>query len=233
MGTADGSGAGTVRRPWCWLHEALYGVGWVELMTNGERPLPDLSDPDTGAFWRAAQDHRLTYQVCAKCGRVVFYPRAHCPHCASQDLHGHDSEGRGTLYSYTVIRQTPHQAFQDDVPYIVALVDLDEGFRLLTHLQSDPELAEVGQRVSLEWISRGGIELPVFAPSEMSERGSSDRDRSVRSGYAGDELRASASRSPSIGNVPPTRWAPVNVKTTARTYGNALAVAGADEVMER
>jgi uncharacterized protein len=134
-------------------------------MTTRERPLPDLSDQDTGAFWQAAQEHRLTYQVCDSCGRVVFYPRAHCPHCGSEDLQVHDSAGRGTLYSYTVIRQTPDPAFRDDVPYIVALVDLAEGFRILTHLRSEPEEVTVGQQVSLEWMTRDGVELPVFAPA--------------------------------------------------------------------
>jgi uncharacterized OB-fold protein len=134
------------------------------MTTPRQRPSPDLSEPDTGAFWQAAQEHRLTYQICASCGRVVFYPRAHCPHCGAQELRVHDSAGRGTLYSYTVIRQTPDPAFRADVPYIVALVDLTEGFRLLTHLRSGPEEVTVGQQVSLEWLTRDGVELPVFAP---------------------------------------------------------------------
>lgn len=138
-------------------------------MTNKPRPLPDLSDPDTGSFWQAAQDHRLTYQTCAACGRVVFYPRAHCTHCGGQDLKVHDSRGEGAVYSYSVIRQTPDPAFRGDTPFIVALIDLAEGFRLLTHLRADPESAQVGQRVSLEWTCRDGMELPVFAPTPAAE----------------------------------------------------------------
>jgi uncharacterized protein len=133
-------------------------------MTSSERPLPDLSEPDTGAFWQAAQDGRLTYQVCSSCGQVVFYPRAHCVHCGGDDLRVLDSAGRGTLYSYTVIRQTPDPAFRGDVPYIVALVDLAEGFRLLTHLRAEPESAVVGGQVKLEWMTRDGVRLPVFEP---------------------------------------------------------------------
>jgi uncharacterized OB-fold protein len=134
-------------------------------MTSSERPLPDLSEPDTGDFWQAAQDGRLTYQVCSGCGQVVFYPRAHCTHCGSHDLRVLDSAGRGTLYSYTVIRQTPDPAFRGDVPYIVALVDLAEGFRILTHLRAEPEAAVVGGQVRLEWITRDGVQLPVFEPA--------------------------------------------------------------------
>lgn len=129
------------------------------------RPLPDLSDKDTAAYWQAVQEHRLTYQVCGNCGRVVFYPRAHCPHCGSQDLSVHDSAGAGTVYSFTVIRQTPDPAFKPDVPYVVALVDVAEGFRMFTRLQAEPESLEIGQRVNLEWLTRDGMELPVFAPA--------------------------------------------------------------------
>ena len=133
--------------------------------------LPDLSDPDTGPFWRAAQEHRLTYQLCSDCGRVVFYPRAHCPHCGSHDLTVHDSNGEGTVYSYAVIRQTPDPAFRGYIPYIVALVDVAEGFRLQTHLHSDPESAEIGQPVRLGWMSRNGMQLPVFRPAVAVGRG--------------------------------------------------------------
>ena len=133
-------------------------------MTSGERPLPDLSEPDTGAFWQAAQDGRLTYQVCSDCEQVVFYPRAHCAHCGSHDLRVLNSAGHGRVYSYTVIRHTYDPAFRGDVPYIVALVDLAEGFRLLTHLRAEPEAAVVGGPVKLEWMTRDGVRLPVFEP---------------------------------------------------------------------
>jgi uncharacterized protein len=133
-------------------------------MTTSERPVPDQSDPDTGEFWRLAQDGRLTYQVCAGCGQVVFYPRAHCPHCGRDDLRVHDSAGDGTLYSYTVIRQTPDPAFRGDAPYIVALVDLAEGFRILTQHRAEPSDPVVGQPVRLEWMTRDDVKLPVFAP---------------------------------------------------------------------
>jgi uncharacterized OB-fold protein len=134
-------------------------------MADRERAVPDLSEPDTAEFWRLAQDHRLTYQVCVSCGRVVFYPRAHCPRCGANELQVHDSAGNGRVYSYAVIRQTPDPAFRGDVPYIVALIDLAEGFRLLTHLRAEPETAAVGQQVRLEWMTRDGFEFPVFAPA--------------------------------------------------------------------
>ncbi len=134
--------------------------------TRPPRPVPDLRDPDTAAYWQAAQEHRLTYQTCDDCKRVVFYPRAHCPHCGGRALSVHDSGGEGTVYSFTVIRQTPDPAFRGHVPYVVALVDLAEGFRLLTHLRVDPEEVAIGQPVRLEWQTREGMEMPVFAATQ-------------------------------------------------------------------
>ena len=61
------------------------------------RPLPSVTEADTGPFWRAAQEHRLTYQKCSNCGSIVFYPRAHCTNCGSGELVVHDSAGRGRM----------------------------------------------------------------------------------------------------------------------------------------
>lgn len=133
-------------------------------MTEPVRPLPSLDDPDTGQFWQAVQDHRLTYQVCDRCTGVVFYPRAHCTHCGTDRLTVHESAGSGTVYSYTTVRQTPDRAFRPELPYVVAFVDLDEGFRLLTHVLPASDEVRIGQRVRLTWQDVGEVTLPVFHP---------------------------------------------------------------------
>jgi len=148
------------------------GIKWA--VTSTHRPLPDLNDPDTGPFWTAAREHRLTYPVCRQCGVVQFYPRAHCSNCLSEDQEIRDSAGEGTVYSYTVVHRNPDPAFSGKTPYVVALVDLAEGFRLLTHLKIDPERVEVGQRVSLAWETADEMELPVFEAAELG--GSSPDD---------------------------------------------------------
>jgi uncharacterized OB-fold protein len=136
----------------CWRPE-LAAVG---------RPSPSLSEPDTGPFWVAAQEHRLTYQVCAACGEVIFYPRGHCPHCGAGSPEWRDSAGLGTIYSYTTIRQTPDPAFRAEVPYTVAYVDLTEGFRMLTRLAADPAELTVGAAVTVVWRRIDGVEFPTF-----------------------------------------------------------------------
>lgn len=139
-------------------------IKWA--VVSSERPMPDVNEPDTGAFWAAAQEHRLTYPVCRVCGTIVFYPRAHCTHCLSEDLEILDSAGEGTIYSYTVVRRTADPAFSDNAPYVVALVDLAEGFRLLTQIKGDPDGVAVGARVSLTWETVNGFELPVFVGAD-------------------------------------------------------------------
>lgn len=134
--------------------------------TASAAPLPSTEDPDTGPFWKATAEHRLTYQVCRDCGGVVFYPRGHCTHCTSTDLEWRDSAGRGAIYTYSVVRDNRMPGFAELVPYVVAYVDLDEGFRLLTRIVGvDVDQAVVGARVEVRWNDQGEVSLPEFAPA--------------------------------------------------------------------
>lgn len=127
-------------------------------------PLP-IPDAETAPFWDAARDGRLAYQRCADCGVAIFYPRLVCPHCLSDRLDWEDSAGAGTLYSVTVVYRAP-AAFRDLVPYAVALVDLDEGFRMMARIDAnDPNALKIGDRVAVRFLPQvDGVALPVFAP---------------------------------------------------------------------
>ncbi len=131
-------------------------------MSDEQRPLPPLTDPDTRAFWKATRAGRLIYQVCQRCGRLVFHPRLHCPYCGGLELETKESAGAGTVYSYTVIRQHGHPFFGARLPYVVALIDVDEGFRMLSEVVAPPEAVRVGQRVRLDWEDLGQVKIPVF-----------------------------------------------------------------------
>ncbi len=136
-------------------------------MAERPRPLPQFPEPDTQPFWEATKRHELRYQVCDDCAAIVFYPRRHCPHCMSLKLSWKTSRGEGTVYTYTVIRQIGHPAFTQRVPYAVAWIDLDEGFRMVSNVVGvdDPRSISIGQRVRLTWEDQdGGIALPVFTP---------------------------------------------------------------------
>jgi len=134
---------------------------------NASRPLPTTGESDTGAFWLATKDKELRYQRCDDCGTVVFHPRRHCTGCLGGNLTWHTASGNGTLYTFSVVRQSYHPFFRTRVPYAVAWVDLDEGPRLLTNIAgvTDPtkELT-CGQRVTVEWEEYEELCIPLFRP---------------------------------------------------------------------
>ena len=135
----------------------------AEAAVEVTRPLPRLDEPDTAPFWEAACEGRLVYPVCRGCGAIVFYPRRHCTACTSLDLEWRESAGRGTVYTFTVVRQHGHEYFRSRVPYVVAFIDLDDGFRMLAEVVGvEPEAVEVGQRVRLEWEEHEQARVPLF-----------------------------------------------------------------------
>ena len=131
------------------------------------RPLPRLDEADTGDFWRKTRDKVLAYQHCEDCGANVFYPRRHCTGCLGSNLTWQASAGEGTIYTFSVVRQSYHPFFRTLVPYAVAWIDLDEGVRILSNITgvTDPgaELA-IGQRVRVTWEEHEELCIPLFQP---------------------------------------------------------------------
>ena len=112
-----------------------------------DKPLP-VVDHDSVPFWDALREQRLLIKLCANCAKYHFYPRILCPHCHSERVEWADAKGLGTIYSFTVARRPAGPSFKDVVPYVVALIVLDEGPRMMTRLQCDsPEAIRIGQRV--------------------------------------------------------------------------------------
>jgi uncharacterized OB-fold protein len=96
--------------------------------------------------------HAIELQRCAGCGVFVFYPRAICPSCGSFELRWVPVTGKGTLYSFTIVHRATVPEFRPDMPYVVALVDLDEGPRLMATLVDVPADAtqiRIGARVEI------------------------------------------------------------------------------------
>ena len=134
-------------------------------MAITDQPLPRFPEPDTQPFWDATKNHELRYQVCDECGGIVFHPRRHCTHCLSNKLSWKTSRGEGTIYTYSIVRQSYHPAFRERIPYVLAWIDLDEGFRMLSNVVDDPENVKIGQRVRVEWRDYDSVSLPVFGPA--------------------------------------------------------------------
>lgn len=119
-------------------------------------------------YFDAAADNRLTYQTCDTCGSTVFYLRALCPHCGGESLRLRESAGLGTVYSYTVQYRASHPYFAGETPMTLALVDLDEGFRLLAGLTEADDVA-VGMPVEAVFRDSGDLALPYFRPRGREE----------------------------------------------------------------
>lgn len=128
-------------------------------------PLPR-PDADSRPYWAAAAAGELQIQYCTACGQPRFYPRLLCPHCHSAEHRWAAASGHGTVYSFTVIRRAPLPAFADDVPYIVALIDLDEGVRMMSTVRAEPSQLTIGTRVQVQFrTGTDQIAVPVFVPA--------------------------------------------------------------------
>jgi uncharacterized OB-fold protein len=125
------------------------------------RPQP-LADLATDVFWRKAQDHVIVYERCRRCGKVVFYPRGHCTACGSLDLDLAESAGRGEIYSFTVVRAHPEPYFAGRTPYVVAIIDLSEGIRLVAEVLAEPDDVLIGSKVTVQWDDSQPIPVPLF-----------------------------------------------------------------------
>ena len=109
------------------------------MTTEYNKPLPSPVGPELSKpFWDAAKRHELMVPRCRTCSNLFFYPREVCPDCLSSDLEWTAVSGRGRLHSYTVVYQPANPAFRDDVPYIYAMVQLDEGPRMISNLVDCP-----------------------------------------------------------------------------------------------
>ena len=130
----------------------------------GHRPAPvplNFSAP----FWAAAQEGSLLLQRCTRTGAFQFYPRPVSIATGGRELEWVAASGRGTVYSFTITHRSPLPA-KGIRPYIVALVDLEEGVRLMVNLvDCPPEAVCIGMAVSLAWVKAGEMNFPAFAPA--------------------------------------------------------------------
>jgi uncharacterized OB-fold protein len=133
------------------------------------KPLP-VATEHTGAYWQACAEGRLEIQRCARCRAAVFFPRRWCPSCGAAALEQEVASGRGTIYSYSTVSQAPTEAYRAELPYVVALVELEEGPRMMANVVGGPvEAVRVGAPVEVVFEDRGhGMHVPQFELSEGS-----------------------------------------------------------------
>ena len=127
-------------------------------MTTAERTYPDpTTNLETERYWAAAKDGRLLVKTCNACGEAHYYPREICPHCGSTDTEWREASGKGTIYSYSVMRRA-------EIPYVIAYVTLDEGVTMMTNIvDADFDAIAIGKAVEVTFReTEGGMALPVF-----------------------------------------------------------------------
>ncbi len=112
-----------------------------------EKPLP-LATATSKPFWDALTRHQVQIQQCTACDAWIYYPRAFCPECLSPELEWKQISGEGTLYSFTIARRPTAPFWADEVPQLIAVVELDEGPRLTSTLCNIEEAdIRVGMRL--------------------------------------------------------------------------------------
>lgn len=130
-----------------------------------KKPLPRV-DEETKGYWEACRRHELYIQRCRNCGTKRHYPRAVCPTCLSDDTEWLRCAGTGSVYTFTVTHQNQSPGFRDELPYVLAYVELDEGLRLLTNIVDCPaDAVHIGMRVTVVFEDvTDEIAIPRFRP---------------------------------------------------------------------
>lgn len=130
------------------------------------RPLPS-TDGIADDYWKAAAEGRLVIQYCDACETHVFPPRVMCPRCLSSGtLSWTDATGEGVVHAFSVVHRPPFQEFNDGAPYVVAMIELSEGVRMMSNVVGcDPDKISVGMAVEVEFEQTTDGALPVFVPA--------------------------------------------------------------------
>lgn len=134
-------------------------------------PQPDIT-PVNKPWWDALANGKLTFQSC-QCGHRWLPPRAECPSCLGNDWQWETSSGQARLVSWTVFHVAYHEAFADRLPYNVAVVELDEGPRMITNVTDSPDGSglKIGMKLGLALQKEGETAIARFQKLPANEVG--------------------------------------------------------------
>ncbi len=124
------------------------------------KPIP-IATGDTQEFWNACDEERLVYQQCSACDAVQTFPRASCAACGDSALTWKESAGFGTVLSFTEVHRGPSLAFKPDQPYLLGIVQMNEGFRLMTNIRGCAATVDMPVRIAFEPRGDQGRLVPV------------------------------------------------------------------------
>jgi uncharacterized OB-fold protein len=122
---------------------------------------------DAKPFWQGCSEHKLKFQNCSSCGHIRWPASVVCPNCLSEEYEWKEHGGEGTLYSFIVFRRAFHPSLEAEIPYVVAVIDLDGGPTILAGISgSKSEEIHCGARVRVVWDDDQGkdeqVDIPAF-----------------------------------------------------------------------
>ncbi|HWK23384.1 MAG TPA: Zn-ribbon domain-containing OB-fold protein [Ureibacillus sp.] len=119
-------------------------------------------DDESKPYWDGLKEEKLLIQYCDDCQQHIFYPRTICPHCFSEKIKWQESCGTGKIYSYTVVHQA-FGPFKSEAPFVVGIIELDEGVRMMSRILADKDQIAIDQRVSVIFSKvEDEVVLPYF-----------------------------------------------------------------------
>ena len=134
-----------------------------------ERPLPAPITPEARPYWDGLKQGKLMVPRCNACGRPFLYPRVACPHCHARDIGWIEASGRGRLHSFAIAHQSINRAMKVPPPYVLAMVELEEGPRMLTNLVNvapDPAQLRCDMPVRVVFAAQtADVTLPLWEPA--------------------------------------------------------------------
>jgi uncharacterized protein len=136
-------------------------------MSGAQKKHVPVSTAETAQYWEGCRRHELLLQRCASCATHQFYPRLICAHCSGRVLQWARASGRGRLKTFTIVRRAVSAAYAAEVPYVVALVELEEGPTMMSNVV-DCNLDEIHIGMSVEVVFEDwpeGMSIPKFKPS--------------------------------------------------------------------
>ena len=133
---------------------------------GADKPIPAPSR-ETAPYWEGCRLHQLRIQRCSECRQYQFFPRIYCSKCFGERIEWVNASGRATVLSFTIVRRAVSPAFAKDVPYVIALVTLEEGPQMMTNIVGcEPEDVTIGMPVEVifeDWSDT--ISIPKFRPA--------------------------------------------------------------------
>lgn len=146
-----------------------------------QKPIPVIQ-PWTKEFWKATKQGKLLVQHCNDCSSSIFFPKKVCPECWSENLTWIESSGKATVDTFTVMLDMVEPKFMGDLPYVLAMVNLEEGIRMTTRvINCKPESVAIGMNVEVVFQDvSSDCALPMFQPADESLRiKTTDQKKSV------------------------------------------------------